>query len=132
MAGRLRRQRRRTHRRRQRTASQPTRARPTAVCRFNEELGELRLIGGDFGSQGGTAALGTNHRCVGGMVARTGFGPVGDLLLTDPLPLTKVDWKSDNLIPTLPVDGVGSQGRVEVRVNGRWQSEDPRRRPGAG
>lgn len=89
---------------------------------FNEEISELRLIGGVFGTQGGTAAIGTDHRCVGGNVACTSFGSVGDHLLTDPLPLTVVDWKSDNLILTLPVDGVGSQGLVQVSVDGRWSN----------
>lgn len=89
---------------------------------FNEESSELTLIGGVFGTQGGSAAIGTDQRCVGGIVACTSFGSVGDHPLADPLPLTVVDWKSSNVILTLPVDGVGSQGLVQLTVDGRWSN----------
>ena len=89
---------------------------------FNEETSELTLIGGVFGTQGGTAAIGTDQRCVGGNVACTSFGSVGDHVLADPLPLTVVDWKPENVILKLPVDGLGSQGLVQVTVDGRWSN----------
>lgn len=87
---------------------------------FNEETSELMLIGGMFGTEGGTAAVGTAQAC--SSVCYADWAGRADHALSDPVQVAVVDWQSSSVVLKLPASGTGSHGLVQVTVDGRWSN----------
>lgn len=88
---------------------------------FDEQKSEWRLIGGMFGTQKGTAAIGTSMPC-DNRVTCTIYGAGADRRLAGRTPIGIDDWKSENIILTVPRRGPGSAGILQLEVDGRWSN----------
>jgi hypothetical protein len=88
---------------------------------FDEGASEWHLIGGVFGTHTGTAAIGTGMPC-DNLVACTSYGNQADRRLGSPVPVGVKDWKSENVVLSVPRQGAGSSGILQVEVDGRWSN----------
>ncbi len=88
---------------------------------FDERKSEWRLIGGMFGTNEGTAAIGTSMPCGDPLTCST-YGGGADRRLAAPTPVRVDDWKSENVVLTVPRTGPGSAGILQLDVDGRWSN----------
>lgn len=88
---------------------------------FDEAASEWHLIGGVFGTHPGTAAIGTDMPC-DNRVTYTRYGSLADRRLGSPVPVGVKDWKSQNVVLSVPRQGAGSAGILQVDVDGRWSN----------
>lgn len=91
---------------------------------FDESRSELTLIGGVFGTRPGSAAIGPDMPVDKSLISPVYgmYGILADRRISQPVPLTVLDWRSENLILKLPADGPGAAGIVQLDVDGRWSN----------
>ena len=88
---------------------------------FDESRGQWHLIGGVFGTHPGTAAIGTDMPC-DNKVTCTSYGMLADRRLGSPAAVVVKDWKSENVVLGVPLQGPGSAGILQIDVDGRWSN----------
>ncbi len=86
---------------------------------FDEVNSELHLIGGMFGTNQGTAAIGTDVSC---KTDCSVYDENADFKLASGVALTVKDWQSQNVVLEVPRTGPGSAGIVQVTVDGRFSN----------